>query len=435
MEIKVTMRRPKGTGCIYKDKRSGIFYHIVTIDGKQIRRSLRTRNKKEAKERAKEHLPLMMAKTKEEMAVQIALAKRLAVSGVVRINEAWSRYLRKPTRPESSEGTLANYKRMWNKFKDWLKKEYPALQKLSQINQNMALEYCQFLDDEKYSSSTYNYHIQAVSLIIKILADDAGITEHPFAKIPKRKIVKQRRLPFSETHIKKIFACFKDQNFKLPYKDEIEVLIHLACWTGLRQKDCVLIEWSDIHPARNLIAITPKKTERQSGQRVFIPIHQNLKDSLEKAKTWKTNRYILPELAKIYFIRRDDITKWTKRVFEHVGLNTSEDIGEGKKRKRKSNRYGIHSFRHSFVSFCAETGVPMPVVQAIVGHRSELMTQYYSHIGETALREAINSLPSMGIGDDKKDDQEKDLKQRLQEKTNLTDEEKEMLEILKQTGD
>ena len=59
---------------------------------------------------------------------------------------------------------------------------------------------------------------------------------------------------------------------------------------------------------------------------------------------------------------------------------------------------GYHSLRHTFVSLSAESGAPMSVVQAIVGHGSPAMTRHYMHAGADATRAAVESLPS--IGDD-----------------------------------
>ena len=51
--------------------------------------------------------------------------------------------------------------------------------------------------------------------------------------------------------------------------------------------------------------------------------------------------------------------------------------------------------RHSFVSLCANAGVPLAAVQAIVGHSNPAMTRHYSHIGIEAARGAVAMLPSL----------------------------------------
>ena len=69
---------------------------------------------------------------------------------------------------------------------------------------------------------------------------------------------------------------------------------------------------------------------------------------------------------------------------------SSEDKGH---RALRANLYSLHSFRHTFVSFCANAGVPLDVVGAIVGHGSIAMTRHYAHISDEAKEKAIKRLP------------------------------------------
>ena len=61
----------------------------------------------------------------------------------------------------------------------------------------------------------------------------------------------------------------------------------------------------------------------------------------------------------------------------------------------RANRYSLHSFRHTFVSFCANAGVPLDVVAAIVGHTSSAMTRHYAHISDAAKQNALEQLPTL----------------------------------------
>ena len=66
-------------------------------------------------------------------------------------------------------------------------------------------------------------------------------------------------------------------------------------------------------------------------------------------------------------------------------------------RKLAANIYSLHSFRHTFVSFCANAGVPLAVVAEIVGHGNPAMTEHYSHISTESKRSAIKALPSLAV--------------------------------------
>ena len=45
------------------------------------------------------------------------------------------------------------------------------------------------------------------------------------------------------------------------------------------------------------------------------------------------------------------------------------------------------------MSFATNSGVPLPVVQSIVGHHSSAMTRHYYHANEEALRKAVDAVP------------------------------------------
>jgi site-specific recombinase XerD len=48
--------------------------------------------------------------------------------------------------------------------------------------------------------------------------------------------------------------------------------------------------------------------------------------------------------------------------------------------------------RHTFISMMGERGVPLQVVQAMVGHMSSAMVKHYTHISTNAARAAVEML-------------------------------------------
>ena len=54
----------------------------------------------------------------------------------------------------------------------------------------------------------------------------------------------------------------------------------------------------------------------------------------------------------------------------------------------------FHDLRHTFITLMAERGVPLLVVQAMVGHMSAAMVRYYTHISNRAARQAVELLDS-----------------------------------------
>lgn len=52
----------------------------------------------------------------------------------------------------------------------------------------------------------------------------------------------------------------------------------------------------------------------------------------------------------------------------------------------------FHDLRHTFISLMGERGVPLQIVQAMVGHMSSAMVRYYTHISNRAARDAVELL-------------------------------------------
>jgi len=423
--------RIKGSGSVFKRGRT--FYLQYMLNGKYKKVSLQCTDKKTADKKAKEILfPLQAANTKEKIAIHIAEARNIIKKGKASLENAWALYLKNPGRPDSSSGTLKNYEGQWYRFKNWLSKTHPNISTLSEIDDDIALEYADDLWSSGISAKTYNNHIKALMLIFRILSSVADLDRNPWLCISRKIETKQSRKEFTEEDVLKILDSLNKPELHLLHKEEMTVLFHLGAWTGLRFIDCVLMKWENIDFARNLITCKPQKTARKTNRRVTVPMHPVLRQFFDKALEWKGNEYVLPKVAKRYTENSDCVNKDVIRVFEFNGFETTKEI-KGVQRKRKANIYGFHSFRHSFVSFCAKAGVPLPVVQAIVGHGNPAITRHYIHIGEESVKQAINALPQGNLLSESKktaEEKNKEISTLLNSKTQLTETEIKILKIL-----
>ncbi len=384
----------KGKGHIFK--RGKIFYVQYDIHGKRFVQSLKTTIEKEAKQKAKDILePALIADTKEKVIFNIATARKLVSKKSIKLDQAWKLFIKTPTRPDSGPETLKRYGQYFSRFEQWLAVNYPAIQELGRVTEEIAIEYADFIWEQGVSGKTFNNHVQAVKLVITHLQKKAGMDDNPFNSISRKVENKLSRKEFSEIQVLEILNSFKDPQLILRNKEEMEVLFHLGAWTGLRLIDCILMKWENINLERNIIFCVPQKTKRVK-RTVNVPIHPLLSEQFNKALSWQDNKYVMPILAEKYINNVNSVPADTAKVFKFIGLEINQEIEKGQRRKRKANVYGFHSFRHSFVSFCAKAGVPMPVVQSIVGHGSPAITRHYVHIGESAARQAINALPMNG---------------------------------------
>lgn len=63
-------------------------------------------------------------------------------------------------------------------------------------------------------------------------------------------------------------------------------------------------------------------------------------------------------------------------------------------RARIQPSFRLYDFRHTFATRLAQSGVPLPVISALLGHSSIAMTMRYVHPQEEAMRAAIGKLDS-----------------------------------------
>ena len=65
-------------------------------------------------------------------------------------------------------------------------------------------------------------------------------------------------------------------------------------------------------------------------------------------------------------------------LFVAAGLNS--------KGTRRRDRITLHSLRHTFASWLAIAGLPLRGIQELLGHKSILTTERYSHLGGNGMR-------------------------------------------------
>ena len=85
------------------------------------------------------------------------------------------------------------------------------------------------------------------------------------------------------------------------------------------------------------------------------------------------------------------------RVIRWIGLEPSVAVPG---RDKKVTVYGFHSLRHSFASFCAEAGIPQATVTSILGADSNIVAQYYTHVGDEAQQQAIAAVTGSNLRDE-----------------------------------
>ncbi len=120
------------------------------------------------------------------------------------------------------------------------------------------------------------------------------------------------------------------------------------------------------------------------------------KDIHSEIETLKRKTYVLPLHAKLYQENRTGVSYRIKQFLDGLGITTTKHVGG---RSRVVSIKDLHSCRHSFCYYAGMYGIPLSVVQSIVGHMSPEMTKHYSaHATREAKRTKMELLPDfMGM--------------------------------------
>ena len=361
------MAREKGMGNLQREK-SGRWTMRVGINGKRYCRSTRTKDRDKAERFLQRFLaPFGLGE------------KRLPLADV------WNAYVMSPDRNELAPTTLNAKRIVWMHFARWMEHYHLAVDDLAGVTHEAITEYLALLRAD-LCGSTYNGRVCVLREIFHTLADKAGLEDDPWEGVRLRPDDCHSRRELTMDELKRLLAAAKKVGA------EWHKLFLIGIYTGLRLGDCCRLDWSSINIGQGIIQLIPRKTRRHAhGRPVTIPIHKTLGAAL--LETASLSGPVLPTIAEMYQRGRWLVSQELSRIFKAANIVTSIRI-EG--RKNKTPEATFHSLRHTFVSFSANAGVPLHIVQSIVGHESTAMTRHYYHENLTALQQAVNAIPSLG---------------------------------------
>ena len=376
-ERRQDMAREKGTGNLQREK-SGRWTLRVGINGRRLSRSTGTKDYDKAEAILNRFLaPLGLG------SMRLPLA------------EVWRHYEMSPNRKDLAKSTLNAKRVAWMAFSRWVEQTHMEITELAQVTPEAIAEY---LSQYRYhhSASTYNGHVCILREVFRLLAEKAGLAGDPWAGVCllADDSLSRRELTLEEVGRLYAVAAKQGRAWKL--------LIMTGIYTGLRLGDCCRLTWDCVNMERGIIQVIPEKTKKHMhGRPVTIPIHDELLKELLVAKQEIGNdgresapsKYVNPAIAEAHMTTKWRIDEGLRKIFKAANITMSVRV-EG--RRRKSVVASFHSLRHTFVSLSANAGVPLPVVQSIVGHCSTAMTRHYYHENLDALRSAVASIPAIG---------------------------------------
>lgn len=375
-----------------KPSKDGVAWHYCFyVKGQPTRGKCEgCKNKKEAEafEKSVKGAKIVESVQVDKVAYHAKKIIELKGGNDISLESAFEKSLQKPQSRKACEERIAFKRTYFRDFVSYMADKYPSVKTIQQVEGKHAEEYISFVREngryistvdvvrdgksfsysnnlKKLSSNTLNNIHNTIKQVFQLLSVEGGLTRNPF-EFSKLALEEETRDIFSKEEVQAILSS--NDAFCKP-------LFLFALFAGLREGDICLLKWQEINLDKGFLYLKQSKT----GKYVSIPIHGLLKEYLEGLS--REGEYVLPEHARMYQDNRQGVSYRVKAFLESLGIETTRKP-DG--RDREISVKDLHSCRHTFASIAGEMGIPLPVVQSILGHMSPLMTQHYmAHVNDS----------------------------------------------------
>jgi integrase len=158
-------------------------------------------------------------------------------------------------------------------------------------------------------------------------------------------------------------------------------MIVIGIGTGLRRAELLALRWRDIDREGEMLYVRNRDGfTTKSGDERPVPLAG---DALERLRQMREGRQ--PDPSDPVFITLKDVPPKPDRVSKRFKFFVE------KAKLPDRDRISFHSLRHSTASWLAMKGIPMRVIQSILGHSTIQVTERYSHLSPDMLGKAMDA--------------------------------------------
>jgi integrase len=288
---------------------------------------------------------------------------------------------------ETEESTHARYKRVIERFTDFLG-EAKSKRDLSTLQ---ASDIARFRDREakELSRSTANLSVKVLRVCLGEATRQGLLAVNPAVRVKLLKsTAESKRRGFTLVEIKRILkACGGDTEWR--------GLVLFGLYLGQRLGDLARLTWRAVDLDCGEIAFTTRKT----GRRIVLPLVQPLADYLASLPASDNpNAFIFPRAASAK--RTASLSNQFRDILVTAGLveprpRGHKSTGKGRDQAREASEISFHSLRHSAVTMLKAAGVSDFIAREIVGHESAAVSRQYTHLTTDDKRAAMGRLPDV----------------------------------------
>jgi integrase len=341
-------------------KPGGKWYINYRQNGRQIKRSTKTTNKKLAEIKLKELEVRLFKGEPEPLIAKEAPKNPLA--------EFFRRYI------EFSDATKAAATRISDTYRIRQMQDYFArrgIKHLEDITPGEIQLFQTFIMAD-HNARSYNNFINLLKSMLNKAVEWGVIKSSPIKGCKPLKVPKKVRY-FSKEEIEGLYAQ-ADGDMKL--------LLNLALYAGLRRNELYFLRWKDIDMKHRQIHVRPHGDFTPKNKKsATVPINSKLLSILNsvypKSKDVDDSQYVFAKYHRPDWV---DPTHSLSKQFSYLA------------KKAGIRDIGLHDCRHTFASYLVQKGTPLLVVKELLRHSDIQSTMVYAHLAPDQQKQAIEKL-------------------------------------------
>ncbi len=218
----------------------------------------------------------------------------------------------------------------------------------NQVNETMVNNYEKWMYARGNNKVTIAKSLSMLRTFTNHAAQENYLKDNGFKNIKiTRGVGKREFLTLNE--LQKLEAKFNDNSLLNHEKNVLQYFL-FCCYTGLRYTDVMNLKKANIN--EGVLNIRMHKTERE----VYIPLTKRAIDLLPKTDT-------------------------SNKIFKVISnQKTNSYLTDIMSKAKIDKKISFHCARHTFATVSIELGIPLEVIQTILGHTSVKTTQIYAKI-------------------------------------------------------
>lgn len=351
---------------LYRMSSSPYWWYSFMLNGKQVCRSSKQTDKKQAK------------KIFEHERSQFVLGEKTGVLKPIKLKELIQTYLNDYSkgRKRSYADDVSISKRVLAHFGENV---MAAEVSRADIERYMTLRRQKQVNGHALSPSTVNLEVAFLRAVYNKAIEWQLVKLTPCAGIKLFSTADRARL----RHI----TPDEQQRLLAACPPLLRRMVLVALRTGARQGEILGLRWEDLDPAKGIV----KFPRTKNGRVRYVPLHADLAELFNAMP--KVGEWVFPY---------EPVKGSLRRLSE--GRDTGPAIWDGALRSQWEQAlaetgitdFRFHDLRHTVASDLAMKGASLQAIAAILGHATTRMSERYAHLTPNYVGVSLALLPSLG---------------------------------------